>query len=81
MTYRHTYGQSDSLKHVNARFYGKIIMLYSVMHSHRNSFCGDVVSDSSNKTSRDEENILEQICESKYARIIILMILILYNIE
>ena len=34
---------------------------YSVMQSDGNSFYGDVVSDSFNKTSRDENNILEQI--------------------
>ena len=45
-----------------------------------NSFCGDVVSDSFNKTSWDEDNILAQIYDSKYFKIIIMMILILYNI-
>ena len=53
---------------------------YSVMQSDGNSFCGDVVSDSFNKQSRDENNILDQIYESTYARIIIMMIFILYNI-
>ena len=55
-------------------------MMYSVMQSDGNSFCGDVVSDSFNKTSWDEDNILAQICEIKYVWIIIMMILILYNI-
>ena len=31
------------------------------MQSDGNSFCGDVVSDSFNKTSRDEDNIFYQI--------------------
>ena len=39
---------------------------YSVMQSDGNNFCGEVVSDSFNKTSRDEDNILEQIFKSKY---------------
>ena len=34
---------------------------YSVMQSDGNSFCGDVISDSFNKASKDEDNILEQI--------------------
>ena len=38
-----------------------IINIYSVMQSDGNNFYGDVVSDSFNKTSRDEDNILEQI--------------------
>ena len=38
--------------------------------------CGDVVLDSLNKTSRDEDNILDKIYKSKYVRIIIMMILI-----
>ena len=50
------------------------------MQSGRNSFCGDVVSDILNKTTCDEDNILDQIYKSKYVRIIITMILILYNI-
>ena len=45
-----------------------------------NFFCGDVVSYSFNKSSRDEDSILYQIYKSKYFRIIILMILIHYNI-
>ena len=36
--------------------------------------------DSFNKTFWDEDNILDQIYESKYVRIIIMMISILYNI-
>ena len=43
-------------------------------------FCGDVVSDSFNKTSWDKDNILAQMYENKYVLIIIMMILILYNI-
>ena len=50
------------------------------MQSDGNSYCGYVVSDRFNKASRDEDNILEQIYKSKYVRIIIFMILILYNI-
>ena len=34
---------------------------YSVMQSDRNSFCGDVVSDSFNKTSWDKNSSLDQI--------------------
>ena len=34
---------------------------YSVMQSDGNSFCGDVVSDSFKKASRDEDNILDQV--------------------
>ena len=34
---------------------------YSVMHSDDNSFCGDIVLDSFNKVSKNEDNILEQI--------------------
>ena len=55
-------------------------MDYSVMQSDGNSIGGDVVSDSFNKTLRDEENILEQIFKSQYGCINIIMILILYNI-
>ena len=50
------------------------------MQSGENSFYRDVVSDSFNKTSRDEDNILDQIYESKYVWSIIMMISILYNI-
>ena len=46
------------------------------MHSDGNSFCGDVVLDSSNKASRDEDNI-----NSKYARNIISMILVLKTLN
>ena len=49
------------------------------MQSDGNSLGGDVVSDSRNKTSRDEDNILDKIYKSKYVRIIMMMILILYN--
>ena len=49
------------------------------MQSDGNDLCGDVVSDSFNKTSWDEDNILDQIHYSKYVRIIFTMILILYN--
>ena len=52
-------------------------VIYSVMHA---SFCGDVVSDSFNETSRDEDNILDQINKSKHFRFIGMMILIRYNI-
>ena len=31
--------------------------MYNVMQSDGNGFCGDVVSDSFNKTLRDEDNI------------------------
>ena len=61
-------------------FIQNVKLLYSVMQSDGNSFCGDVVLDSFNKTYRDEDNILDQIYKSKYVRIITMMILILYNI-
>ena len=50
------------------------------MQSDGNSFCGDVVLDSFNKASRDEDKILYQVYKSKYVRIYIMMILILFNI-
>ena len=46
------------------------------MQSDGNRFCGDVVMNSFNKASRDEENILDQVYKSKYIRIFIIMILI-----
>ena len=54
--------------------------MYSVMQSDGNSFWGDVVLDNFNKTLRGKENILDQIYKSKYVRIIIMIILILYKI-
>ena len=45
-----------------------------------NNFCGDVVLNSFNKTSRDEDNILDQIYKSKHIQIIIMLILILHTI-
>ena len=42
---------------------------YSVMQSDGNSFCGDVVSDSFDKASRDEDIIWDQVYKSKYVRI------------
>ena len=53
---------------------------YSVMQSDGYSFCRDVVLDSCNKTSWDENRIFDQIYKIKYVRIIIMMILILHNI-
>ena len=50
--------------------YYTVIDIYSVIQSDGNSLYGDVVSD-----------ILEQIYKSKYDRIVILKILILYNIN
>ena len=47
-----------------------------MMQSDGNSF----VLNSFNKASRDEDNILDQVYKSKYVRIFIMMILILYNI-
>ena len=46
-------------------------VLYSVIKSDGNSFCGDVVFDSFNKTSRDENNVLDQIYKSKHVLVII----------
>ena len=51
-----------------------------MMQSDGNGFGGDVVLDSFNKTSRDGDNILDKLYKSKYVRIIIMMILILYFI-
>ena len=45
---------------------GAFAVIYSVMHSDGNSFRGDIVSDSFNKTSRDKDNILDQNYETKY---------------
>ena len=50
--------------------------MYGVMQSDGNSFCEDVVLDSFNKASRNEDNILDQVYKSKYAWIFIMMILI-----
>ena len=44
------------------------ILSYSVMQSDGNSFWRDVVSDSFNKTSRNEDIIFYQIYNSKYVR-------------
>ena len=44
------------------------------MQSDGNSFAGDVVLESFNKASQDEDNILDQIYKSKYVRIFIMMI-------
>ena len=49
------------------------------MQSDGNSFSGDVVLNSFNKASWDEDNILYPVYKSKYVRIFI-MILNLYNI-
>ena len=54
--------------------------MYNVMQSDENSFCGDVVLNSFIKAYRDEHNILDQVYESKYVRIYIMMILIFYDI-
>ena len=62
------------------RLASKYRSFYSMMQSDGNSFGRDVVSESFNKTMRDEENILDQIYKSQYVRINIMMILILYNI-
>ena len=53
---------------------------YSVMQSDGNSFGGNVVSGSLTRTLLDEYNILNQIYDIKYVRIIIMMFLIRYNI-
>ena len=50
------------------------------MQSDGNSFSGGVVLDSFDKKSRDEDNMLDQIHKSKYVRINIMVILIIYNI-
>ena len=51
------------------------------MQSDGSNFGGDVVSDSLKMTFREGVNILNQIYESKYVRIIIIMILVFYNIH
>ena len=48
------------------------------MQSGGNSSGGDVVLDSFNKVSREEDNILDQMYKRKYVHIIIMMILILF---
>ena len=53
------------------------MLLYSVIQSDGNSFWCDVVLENFKKTSQDEDNIFYQIYESKYVRIIIMMIFIL----
>ena len=55
-------------------------IIYGVMQSDGNSLCGDVILNSFNKASRDEDNILDQVYESKYVRICIMMILIFFKI-
>ena len=56
-----------------------------LMEELKKKFCflhsssGEKSSESSNKTSWDKDNILDQIYESKYVRIIIMIFLILYN--
>ena len=45
-----------------------------------NFFGGDVVLNSFNKASRDEDNILDRVYKSKYVRIFIMMTLIPHNI-
>ena len=62
----------DSLKSIVS---AKDACTYIVMQSDKFSFCGDVVLDSLNMASRDEDSILKQI--SKYVRISIMMISIL----
>ena len=54
--------------------------IYSVTQSYANSFLGDVVLDSFNNLSRDEDNILEKIYKSKYLQIFIMIILDFYII-
>ena len=51
------------------------------MQSDGNCFNGYAFLDSFNKIFCDEDNILDQIYNSKYVRIIIMMILIFYNIK
>ena len=58
----------------------KTVCMYSVIQSDGNGICGDVVSDSFNKASRDADNFLDQMYQNKYVRIFIMMILILFNI-
>ena len=50
------------------------------MQSDGNSIGGDVVLDSFNKASRDEDNILEQIYRIKYAQVTFMTFLILHKI-
>ena len=62
------------------KFISSLFMYRAVIQLDGKSFCGDFVWDSFNKASRDEDNIVDQIYKSKYIRIIIIMISILYNI-
>ena len=65
----------------NPRYTSSIIYYYySVIQSDGNSFCGNVGPAGFNKTSRDEDNILDQKFKSRYVRIIMMMILFLYKI-
>ena len=48
---------------------------YTVMQSDRNTFNGDVVLDSFNKVSREEDNILDQKYKKQILRIFIMKIL------
>ena len=52
----------------------------NIMQSDRNSFCGDIVSVSLYKTTRNKDNILDQLCQRKYVRIFTMMFSILYKI-
>ena len=47
------------------------------MQSDGNGIYGDIVLDSFNKASRDEDNILDQMYKRIYVQIFIMMILIL----
>ena len=53
---------------------GNNLVVYSLMQSDGNSFYEVVISDSFNKTSRDKDNILNQIFKSRFVRIIFMMI-------
>ena len=53
---------------------------HTVIQSDGNSIFGHVVLDSFNKGFCDVDNILDQIYKSEYVRIIIMVILMLYNI-
>ena len=51
------------------------------MQSDGNIFGEDVVLDSFNKSSRDADNIFDQMCKSDCVRNIITIILIIYKIK
>ena len=64
-------GRSDNAPTSNMATEASLVRVpYSVMQSDGNSFCANVVLNSFNKASRDENKISDQIYKSKYVRTI-----------